>query len=162
MVGSNRPLQAGRLVRVADPQFLIGRLLPGFGILVGDRLREARRDRIEIGQAEGRAVAEICVVVRLGDLAVFLTTQPATNRAFWARFNDAFDDSDAECAILGIEAPHQHWIVVTRHRGRLLFTDSAAGQPYELRDQNTLYAGERRRRASDWLVAKQELALFHH
>jgi hypothetical protein len=92
----------------------------------------------------------------------FLAAQPANNRAFWARFNEAFDDSDAECAILGIEAPHQHWIVVTRHRGRLLFIDSAAGQPYELRDQNTLYAGERRRRASDWLVAKQEFALFHH
>lgn len=91
----------------------------------------------------------------------FLAKKPATNRAYWEGFDRAFESLDAECGIIGLEAPHKHWIVVTRHRGRLLFTDSTAGEPYLLRGRDSLYAGAKLREPFDWLVAKRELAIFH-
>jgi hypothetical protein len=92
----------------------------------------------------------------------FAREVPVRNRSYWDAFDKAFEDTDAVCGIIGINQPSAHWVVVSRHRERLLFTDSAAGQPYELRDRDKLYAGARQRNADDWLVAKRELALFYH
>ena len=86
---------------------------------------------------------------------------PANNRDYWRRFDEAFEGCGAICGIIGIQEPHEHWIVVSRHREQLLFTDSAAGQAHQLKGRDGLYAGTRRRRSDQWLIASGELVLFY-
>ena len=86
---------------------------------------------------------------------------PANNRDSWRRFDEAFEGCGAICGSIGIQEPHEHWIVVSRHREQLLFTDSAAGQAHQLKGRDGLYAGTRRRRSDQWLIASGELVLFY-
>ncbi|MGA0606570.1 hypothetical protein ACO2Q0_11260 [Phenylobacterium sp. VNQ135] len=90
----------------------------------------------------------------------FLKSPPMSNADYWRRFHEVFDDQGALCGIIGMTQPWAHWIVVGRDGGRLTFTDSDPRTPHRRRNQASLFAGERRRRPSQWLIDRRELIVF--
>lgn len=92
----------------------------------------------------------------------FYRRPPSTNREYWQRFDELFDDDLVECAILGVWAPGGHWVVAYREgTNRLVsFVDSDPHFPARRKRRSSLHAGLRRRRASQWLVDRSELIAF--
>ena len=98
-----------------------------------------------------------------GGLAVrypFLRNTPATNREYWRRFDEVFENEGVLCGIVGLSQPSNHWIVISRDGSRLWFTDSTPSYPYQRKNRASIFAGERRRRPTQWLVERSELAVF--
>lgn len=90
----------------------------------------------------------------------FLKVPPQTNKAYWERFDEIFDDEFAACGIIGLTHPSYHWIVVGRDGGRLAFCDTSPHRPYVRKNRSSLFAGERRQQPSQWLIDRRELIVF--
>ena len=106
-----------------------------------------------------------CLLVHdeLADVAVsypFSRRPPDTNDAYWERFDRIFADPDVRSAIVGLEKPDPHWIVVLRDGQRLLFVDSNPFRPRVRKNRKSLHAGERRRSKNQWLINRSELIAF--
>lgn len=85
---------------------------------------------------------------------------PATNSAYWDRFDEAFADDAAICGIVGLRAPNAHWVVVVPDGGRIAFVDSTPDQPVYRKNRASLFAGYRRAKPTQWLVDRGELIVF--
>ena len=85
---------------------------------------------------------------------------PATNSDYWDRFDDAFADDNAVCGIVGLVAPHSHWVVVVPEGGRVAFVDSTPEQPIYRKNRASLFAGYRRAKPTQWLLDRRELVVF--
>lgn len=85
---------------------------------------------------------------------------PQTNVDYWRRFDAVFADEGAQCGIVGMTQPSAHWIVISRDNGRLQFTDSDPFDPRPRKNRSSLFAGERRRKATQWLIDRRELVVF--
>jgi hypothetical protein len=90
----------------------------------------------------------------------FKDNVPASNNDYWSQFDLIFEDDSVLCAIVGLTKPSLHWIVASKDGGRIWFTDSTAGKPYERKNRTSLHAGSRRKKTSQWLLDKQELIVF--
>lgn len=83
---------------------------------------------------------------------------PKTDKEYWQRFDDLFENEGfSACAIIGLTR-HRHWIVARRHQSRrMLFLDSTAGGPVEIKNRSSLYAGMRHPSQKVWLIDRAEL-----
>lgn len=90
----------------------------------------------------------------------FSRGEPPTNTAYWERFDEVFEDDSAICGIVGLRAPHPHWVVILPDRGRIMFVDSAPDQPVYRKNRASLHAGYRRARPTQWLLDRRELIVL--
>ncbi len=86
----------------------------------------------------------------------FMRNTPSSNNKYWERFDSIFENDNAKCAILGLTKPSAHWIVASKEGGRILFSDSTAGKPYERKNRVSLHAGIRRKKSVQWLVDRKK------
>lgn len=87
---------------------------------------------------------------------------PSSNAAYWQDFDTIFngDDEDVVCGIVGITRPSDHWLVIIRDGGRIVFLDSDAHWPSKRVNRTSLYAGERGPRSKKWIINRRELVVF--
>ena len=120
---------------------------------------------------EGTSVGDMRRMIRrclrvhdeLSDVTVsypFWRDPPGSNEAYWKRFDGTFGDPSVRFAILGLEKPDPHWIVVFRDGQRLLFVDSNPFRPRVRKNRKSLHAGERRKSKNQWLINRRELIAF--
>ena len=85
---------------------------------------------------------------------------PKTNEEYWSRFDKIFDNIRNTCVIMGQTQPNAHWIVAKREGERLLFTDTDPKKFSFRKNRSSIFAGDRRKYPSQWLVARRELIVF--
>lgn len=115
--------------------------------------------------AEIRRMVSACLSSPANTLAIkarypFRQEPPPTNRDYWMRFDELFDDERTLCGIVGVIRPHPHWIVISRDGGRLIFTSSDADSVYQRKNRAAVHAGYRRRKPGQWLIDRRELVVF--
>ena len=92
----------------------------------------------------------------------FSRNTPKTNDEYWDRLFDIFEGKgkDVRCAIVGMEAPSEHWIVVEPSRSRnLLFSDSTTGTIDRVRIEE-IHAGKRKPSDKEYKFNRKELIVF--
>ena len=90
----------------------------------------------------------------------FLRNEPRSNTQFWKRFDELFDNPHSVCAVVGLNAPSDHWIVVTPDGGRLAFFDSDPERPFFRKNKASLYAGRRAPAGTNWVLDREAVAIF--
>lgn len=90
----------------------------------------------------------------------FLRTKPSSNKEFWEKLEDAFAEHDATCAIIGLNEPFEHWLVIGLDGGRVQILDSDGPSRYDRKNRASIHAGLRRKKPDQWLVSRTEVALF--
>lgn len=90
----------------------------------------------------------------------FWRTAPANNNGYWAEFDEIFDDEDVLCGIVGITRPSDHWLVIARDGGRIVFYDSEPLKPMKRVNRKSLYAGVRGPKTKKWVIDRRELVVF--
>ena len=91
----------------------------------------------------------------------FRTTQPSSDELFWQEFEQLFrENRKNRCAIIGLEKPSLHWLVVKPKANALLFIDSDNVRPRRKIPRETIYAGKRRNNKQEYLVNRKEVILF--
>jgi hypothetical protein len=92
----------------------------------------------------------------------FLHVAPASNRDFWIRFDSLFSEESTRCVILRMTKPSDHWIVAYRDVGetRVSFLDSDPYRPQIRKNRTSIFAGDRRRRPSQWLIDRRDVIVF--
>ena len=84
--------------------------------------------------------------------------RPRSNREYWARFEDMFSCEEVLCGILGMEAPHEHWIAFENRKKTLkLFDSDADGERWQIA-KDEIHTGRRHRK--EYLVNRSELVVF--
>lgn len=59
----------------------------------------------------------------------FLRTKPSSNKEFWEKLEDAFAEHDATCAIIRLNEPFEHWLVIGLDGGGGSKFSTATGRP---------------------------------
>lgn len=90
----------------------------------------------------------------------FRKAAPKSNRSYWERFDGIFEDEAVRCAVVGLEKPDPHWIVVYRDGRRLQFVDSNPFGAQIRKNRASVFAGERRQSKNQWLVNRRKLIPF--
>ncbi len=86
---------------------------------------------------------------------------PASNKDYWKRFDEIFDDESVWCAIIGMMKPSAHWIVAYRDGQRIAFVDSTPMKSDVRKNRSSIHAGSRPTKATQWLIERDEFAAFH-
>ena len=92
----------------------------------------------------------------------FSRNTPKTNNEYWDRLSDMFEGEDkaVRCAIVGMEAPSEHWIVVEPSRsGNLLLSDSRTGTIDRVRIE-AIHAGKKKPGDKEYKFNRKELIVF--
>lgn len=92
----------------------------------------------------------------------FSRNTPKTNEEYWDRLFDMIgeEDKDFRCAIVGMEAPSEHWIVVEPSlSGNLLFSDSTTGAIDRVRIE-AIHAGKKKPGDKEYKFNREELIVF--
>ncbi|MDP9734522.1 UNVERIFIED_ORG: hypothetical protein QE446_004665 [Rhizobium sp. SORGH_AS260] len=92
----------------------------------------------------------------------FLQFVPTTNADFWISFDEFFAEEDTRCVILRMTKPSHHWIVAFREPGstRISFLDSDPFKPSLRKNRTNIFAGDRRHRATQWLIDRRDVIVF--
>ena len=90
----------------------------------------------------------------------FRNAPPNSNKAYWKRFDETFENETVRCGIVGLVKPDPHWIVVRRDGRRLEFVDSTPFRDETRKNRNSVHAGKRRKSARQWLIDRRELITF--
>lgn len=90
----------------------------------------------------------------------FWKTAPRSNSGYWQEFDAIFDDPDVVCGIVGISRPSDHWLVVIRDGGRIVFLDSDNNWPSKRVNRASLHAGEGAPTSKKWVIERAELVTF--
>ncbi|WP_347917474.1 hypothetical protein [Paracoccus marcusii] len=91
----------------------------------------------------------------------FRSTQPTSDTAFWTRFEELFSDNGSnKCAIVGLEEPSLHWLVVKPSSGNMLFIDSDGLTTKSKVSRQEIYAGQRRSNGQKYRLNRKEVILF--
>lgn len=90
----------------------------------------------------------------------FWQAPPLSDATYWQKFDAIFDDEDVVCGIVGVTRPSDHWLVIIRDGGRIVFLDSDDHWPSKRVNRTSLYAGERGPRSKKWVIDRRELVVF--
>lgn len=91
----------------------------------------------------------------------FEKSTPQTNKEYWLRFDELFENESVKCAIIGQTKPSLHWIVASRStQNRIIFSDSTVNQPFIQKNRSSIHAGKTRRNLKQWLIDRRELITF--
>ncbi len=88
----------------------------------------------------------------------FAKRVPKSNADYWERFDE--EVAESACAIIGVTDPFAHWIVTGWDGGHLQFLDSTAGGEFLRKQKSSLFAGERKRKPTQWLIDRRELIVL--
>ncbi len=83
---------------------------------------------------------------------------PKSDREYWAQFEELLSCNDAVCGILGMEAPHEHWIAFENRKKKLAMFDSDADAERWWVAKADIHTGTHRRK--QYLLNRRELAVF--
>lgn len=91
----------------------------------------------------------------------FRSDQPGSNADFWKALDELFADKPrSACAIIGLEEPSLHWLVVRMRGGNLLFIDSDGLRPKKTVLRSDIYAGSRRTGGETYRINRKEVVIF--
>lgn len=91
----------------------------------------------------------------------FRSRQPASNAEFWMEFDGLFSENRRyKCAIVGLEEPSLHWLVVKPRVQALLFVDSDGLRSRSRISREKIYAGQRRNNGQEYRLNRKEVILF--
>lgn len=116
-----------------------------------NELKVMARRSVKVAVPEGRKIRV---------KSPFERAPPRDNETYWRKFDALFEDDDTLCAIMGVEYPTMHWIVVRKDGRRVSFADSRAGKLYYRKNRGSLYAGRRALSPSQWRINPGELLVF--
>lgn len=87
---------------------------------------------------------------------------PLTNKDFWIRFDNVFDDELARCAIMVRWKPDAHWIVALREGtgSKVTFVDAHPNFPKFRKRRSSIFAGSRRLNNRQWLIDRAQFVVF--
>lgn len=87
--------------------------------------------------------------------------EPESNEDYWHRFFEMSNGKNPiRCGIIQIDAPFSHWIVAKKDGGRVAFVDSSPRKSTFRRNLSSLYAGQRRRKRTQWRIIRSNLIVF--
>lgn len=120
---------------------------------------------------EGTTLRDLEVMVKacrdkfpMGHITVsypFRSVQPDSNADFWSTFDALFAEKPSSaCAIIGLEEPSLHWLVVKRKGKDLVFIDSDGLKPKRTVPRAEIYAGSRRTGGEIYRVNRKEVVVF--
>lgn len=91
----------------------------------------------------------------------FRTNQPTSDEKFWVKFDALFHENrSSKCAIVGLEEPALHWVVVEPRKKTLLFIDSDNTSSRRYIQRRQIYAGQRRNDGQKFRLDRKEVILF--
>jgi hypothetical protein len=113
------------------------------------------------GADQFRRMLKACVKHSRLDIEIvepFKKTPPRSNTHYWSAIGKAFAEEGVRCAIIGLNAPEPHWIVLRNDGGsgkRRTFIDSDPHAPKVRKNSTSLHAGARAK-GGKWHIETSE------